>query len=166
MKENLYSDGMTDEPRARYTGLRRDESDPRKSTPMSEWDDYFGCIVHHPIFDWSKVMCFEYCEKKHGQEINPLYRLGFNRVGCAPCINSGRADIRNWSKRFPEMIDKLRGWERESGKTFFHPMIPGKELNWIDEVVEWANCDRGGKQYSLEVMAPAPVCESKFGLCD
>jgi hypothetical protein len=45
-------------------------------------------------------------------------------------------------------------------------MVPGKYRNTVDEVVEWANCERGGRQYSLEVMMPTPVCESKFGLCE
>jgi hypothetical protein len=149
----------------RYSGLRRDESENRRETPYHERDDWFECEVWHPIFDWSKEMCFDYCEKVHKQQTNPLYRLGFNRVGCAPCINSGRQDIRNWAKRFPEMIDKVRGWERESGRTFFAPMVPGKAINFIDEVVEWANCERGGTQYSLDVLMPSPVCESKFNLC-
>jgi 3'-phosphoadenosine 5'-phosphosulfate sulfotransferase (PAPS reductase)/FAD synthetase len=148
----------------RYSGMRRDESDPRARTPYLEWDDWFGCPVFHPLMDWTKQMCFDYVQAQ-GQKINPLYTMGFGRVGCAPCINSGRADIRNWAKRFPEMIDKVRSWEKESGKTFFSPMIPGAQTNNIDEVVAWANCDRGGKQYALEVLLPAPVCESKFGLC-
>lgn len=149
----------------RYSGLRRQESDARKHTPYSEHDDWFECTVFHPIFDWTKEMCFDYV-KHHGEEFNPLYKLGFNRVGCAPCINSGRDDIRNWNQRFPDMIDKIRSWEKESGRTFFAPMVPGKDINWIDEVVEWANCERGGKQYSLEVMHPPAVCESKYGLCE
>lgn len=166
MKENIGHDGKSWKVEVtRYSGLRRQESDSRAATPPQEWDEWFECEVHHPIFDWSKQMCFDYV-KHHGQQINPLYTMGFNRVGCAPCINSGRDDIRNWAKRFPEMIDKVRGWEKDSGRTFFAPLVPGKATNKIDEVVEWANCSRGGKQYALEVLAPAPVCESKFGLCD
>jgi hypothetical protein len=162
MRENLGGEEWT-----RYSGLRRDESDPRKHTPYEEWDDWFECRVFHPIMDWSKQMCFDYCEKVLGQQTNPLYRLGFNRVGCAPCINSGRDDIRNWAKRFPEIIERVRGYERESGRTFFSPMVPGKEINWIDEVVAWANeVPRSKGQLALEVLLPAPVCESKFGLCE
>ena len=149
----------------RYTGLRRDESDPRKDTPPEEWDDWFECRVVHPIMDWTKQMCFDYV-LAHGEEVNPLYAMGFNRVGCAPCINSGRDDIRNWAKRFPEMIERVRTYERESGRTFFHPMVPGLATNNIDQVVAWANeVPRGKGQLSLEVLLPPPVCESKFGLC-
>jgi 3'-phosphoadenosine 5'-phosphosulfate sulfotransferase (PAPS reductase)/FAD synthetase len=149
----------------RITGLRRDESDKRVTTPDREWDDFFGCYVRHPLAHWTKRQCFHLCLTK-SQKINALYRLGFSRVGCAPCVNASRDDIRGWAKRFPEMIDKVRDWEREVGRTFFRPMVPGKEINWIDEVVAWSNCTRGGKQFSLEMWMPAPVCESKFGLCE
>lgn len=148
----------------RYSGLRRDESDNRKNTPRREYDDWFRCEINHPLHDWSKQACFDFVLTA-GEQVNPLYSLGFDRVGCEVCINSGRKDIRNWAKRFPEVIVKIRGWEKAMGRTFFAPMVPGKEINWIDEVVEWANCERGGRQYSLDVYLPAPVCESKFGLC-
>lgn len=155
---------LKDTPYERVTGLRRDESDKRAETPEREWDDFFGCFVRHPLAHWTKDQCFEFCHRR-GQQTNPLYKLGFSRVGCAPCVNSSRADIRQWAKRFPEMIDKVRGWERRVGRTFFAPIVPGKAINWIDEVVAWANCERGGKQFSLDVWMPAPVCESKYGLC-
>jgi len=160
MRENLNGEDYD-----RYTGLRRDESDQRAETPAEEFDECFGCQVHHPVRLWTKQDAFDYVLQA-GEEVNPLYSLGFTRVGCAPCINSSRADIRNWAKRFPEMIDRVRFYEEQSGLTFFAPMIPGKEMNNIDLVVEWANCERGGRQYSLEVIMLAPVCESKFGLCE
>ncbi len=149
----------------RYTGLRRDESNPRADTPDWEWDDWFECRLEHPIAAMTKQQCFDDVLAA-GEFTNPLYALGFNRVGCAPCINEGRLSIRNWAKRFPDVIDRVRMYERESGRTFFAPMVPGKHTNNIDEVIEWANCSRGGKQYALDVYMPAPVCESKFGLCE
>jgi 3'-phosphoadenosine 5'-phosphosulfate sulfotransferase (PAPS reductase)/FAD synthetase len=156
INENVYE---------RVTGLRRDESDKRSCTPQREWDEWFDCFVQHPLAFWTKQQCFDFCLAR-GQRVNPLYALGFRRVGCALCINSSRPDIRNWAKRFPEMIDKVRRREQKAGRTFFAPMVPGKEINWVDEVVAWANCQRGGRQYSLDVWMPAPVCESIFGLCD
>ncbi len=107
--------------------------------------------------------------KERGEEINPLYRLGFSRVGCAPCINSGKDDVRLWAARFPEMIDKVRQWEKEVGRTFFPPTVPGKVINWVDEVVAWAKTSHGGKRTLLpfvEADAEAGVCSSKYGLCE
>lgn len=150
----------------RYTGLRRDESEARKDTPFREWDDFFDCYVNHPLADWSKKMCFEYVTS-HGEEFNPLYKLGFNRVGCAPCINSGKDDILQWYHRFPEDIDKIRRYEQNTGRTYFAPMVPGMITNTIDQVLEWATTGYGGRQQDmLKQMPELPSCESKFGLCE
>src|SRR6201999_2492705 len=88
----------------RYTGVRRDESQSRKATPHEQWDAWYDCQLVAPIFDWTKQMCFDYLAA-HGEAVNPLYSMGFNRVGCAPCINSGREDIVNWVLKRPEMIE-------------------------------------------------------------
>lgn len=150
----------------RYSGIRRDESPARERTLPRCFDDYFKCQVNHPIFDWTKGMCFDYV-KSHGQRINPLYSLGFSRVGCAPCINNGKDDILAWAQRFPEMIDKVDGWEKQTGRTFFAPCVPGMEINFVRDVVRWAQTDRGGKQFNiLKVHDERPACESAYGLCE
>jgi 3'-phosphoadenosine 5'-phosphosulfate sulfotransferase (PAPS reductase)/FAD synthetase len=149
----------------RYTGLRRDESSKRRETPLREWDEYFDCYVNHPLVEWTKQQCFDYVIGA-GEQVNPLYALGFNRVGCAPCINSSKSDILQWNNRFPDVIDKVRGVELRIGRTFFAPCVPGKAINTIDEVVEWSKTEHGGKQYSLGSLCVLPSCESKFGLCE
>lgn len=149
----------------RYKGVRRDESTTRVDTPLERWDDYFDCPLFAPLFDWSKQMCFDYV-KAHGEQINPLYTLGFNRVGCAPCINSSKADILNWHVRRPEMIDKIRGLEARTGRTFFVPVRRDGVITPIDDVIEWAKTSRGGKQQSMDALIERPTCESKYGLCE
>ena len=150
----------------RYTGVRRDESDVRKNTPFREFDDHFDCYVNHPLADWSKKMCFEYVTA-HRQDYNPLYKLGFGRVGCAPCINSGKDDILLWQSRYPDMIEKVRNFEKISGTTFFAPMVPGLTINTIDQVLEWCFTGRGGRQKDfIRIMEVRPSCESKYGLCE
>lgn len=160
MRENLAGEEWT-----RYSGVRRQESRNRTGRRPIEWDDVFGCPLHHPIVDWSKQMAFDYVAL-HGERINPLYTLGFNRVGCAPCVNSNKADVLAWATRFPEMIDKVREWERRVGRTFFGPIVPGMEINWIDDVVRWAKTVRGGRQFSLDVLYEPAACESSYGLCE
>jgi 3'-phosphoadenosine 5'-phosphosulfate sulfotransferase (PAPS reductase)/FAD synthetase len=165
IEENLLSKGIDYE---RYSGVRRDESDKRKNTPFREWDTYYDCYLNHPLADWTKLECFAFC-KEHGEKTNPLYEMGFSRVGCAPCINSGKDDIRLWSAREPAMIDKVRAWEKSVGRTFFAPMVPGMAINWIDDVLKWAKTTHGGKQYSLpfvEIEAENGSCSSKYGLCE
>lgn len=149
----------------RYTGVRRDESEARKDYKFQEFDAMYDCELVRPVLDWTKKMCFDYVEA-HGEQVNPLYRLGFNRVGCAPCVNSGKEDVTNWSERFPEMIDKVREWEQRVGRTFFPPMVPGLPINWVDEVVRWAKTARGGRQDLFPIMHERESCESKYGLCE
>jgi 3'-phosphoadenosine 5'-phosphosulfate sulfotransferase (PAPS reductase)/FAD synthetase len=157
----------------RYTGVRRDESEGRKDTPFVRWDEYYDCEVHAPICDWTKQQCFDYV-KAHGEQVNPLYAMGFNRVGCAPCVNSGKQDILNWATRFPEMIDKIRDWETRLREAvphakgnFFQPnIIPGKTSVLVDEVVEWARTGRGGRQQMFPIFHEREACESKYGLCE
>lgn len=172
IRENLINEEY-----CRYAGVRRDESDSRAKTPFESWDDLFDCKVLHPLADWTKQMCFDYV-RQYKEPINHLYSLGFERVGCAPCINSGKDDIRLWADRFPEMIDKIRAWEKEVGLTFFPPKVPGlplraspisgklEQFNWIDEFVEWGRTDHGGYQFNILKTLERPSCESKFGLCE
>lgn len=149
----------------RYKGVRREESNARKATLPQAWDDYFDCDTFCPLFDWTKQMCFDYVQA-HGEEVNPLYRLGFNRVGCAPCINSSKADVVNWATRRPEAIDKVRELEAATGRTFFYPVRRDSVITPIDEVVLWARTSRGGRQLMLEVFTEREGCESKYGLCE
>lgn len=149
----------------RYTGVRREESNSRRDTPVERWDEWFDCQLIAPIVDWTKQMCFDYV-KSHGEAINPLYTMGFGRVGCAPCINSSKADILNWHARRPEMIDKVRGLEERTGRTFFFPVDRDGVTNGIDEVLRWAGTSRGGNQMRLTVLNEREGCESKYGLCE
>jgi 3'-phosphoadenosine 5'-phosphosulfate sulfotransferase (PAPS reductase)/FAD synthetase len=164
-EENLTAQGIGFE---RWIGVRRAESQNRKAALEREWDDYFDCYINRPLVNWSKDQVFGFLQE-HGEPVNPLYLNGFGRVGCAPCINSGKEDVRLWAARFPEMIDKVRAWEQQVGMTFFAPCVPGKEINWVDEVVAWSKTARGGAQVLLpmvEAEAMTGSCTSKYGLCE
>lgn len=151
---------------ARYTGVRRDESHARKNFPDTEWDDFFDCPVFHIIVGLTKPECFEGA-KRRGEAINPLYMMGFGRVGCAPCVNSNKEDILNWDARRPEAIGRVRGLEERSGVTFFPPIVPHiKGNNSIDQVIEWAQTSRGGRQQLFPILHEREACESKYGLCE
>lgn len=149
----------------RYSGVRRDESKSRAKTCVEAWDDFYECKLRCPLADWTKAMTFDYV-KAHGERFNELYTLGFSRVGCAPCVNANKDDIRAWSDRFPEMIDKVRAWEQRVGRTFFPPMVPGMEINWVDDCVAWSKTVRGGRQLGLHTLHERPSCESIYGLCE
>lgn len=169
VRENFGPTGpYAGEDYCRYTGVRRDESDARKRTPFVWWDKFFDCEVQAPIADFTKQMCFDYV-KAHGEQINRLYSLGFDRVGCAPCVNSKKHDILNWLLRSPDMIDKVRDWENEVGSSFFPPnIVPGQTVAFVDDVVAWAKGKRGQNVGSelLPIITERPACESKYGLCE
>jgi 3'-phosphoadenosine 5'-phosphosulfate sulfotransferase (PAPS reductase)/FAD synthetase len=160
IKENITEQGYQF---VRYAGVRRQESVRRQAKKPIEWDDYFACELHHPIVDWTKQMCFDYAAY-HSEPVNELYKLGFGRVGCAPCINSNKQDILNWHLRFPEMIDKVREWEQRTGYTFFRMPAEDGRYRFVDEIVAWAKTTHGGKQ--LAILWEPPSCDSDYGLCE
>jgi 3'-phosphoadenosine 5'-phosphosulfate sulfotransferase (PAPS reductase)/FAD synthetase len=150
----------------RYAGVRRDESNARRGREEKEWDSFFDCELELPLAHWTKKQVFDSLIDA-GEPFNPLYLQGFGRVGCAPCINSGKADVREWAARQPAIIDKIREWERLTGRTYFPPCVPGKEINWIEEVVAWSRTARGGNQILLPMLEnDIPVCSSRYGLCE
>ena len=151
---------------ARFTGIRRDESDARKNTPDREWDEFFDCEIFHVVAGWTKEQCFDFV-KSRGERINPLYLEGFTRVGCAPCINEQKEGFLLWSQRHPDVIEKVRAVEQQTGVTFIAPCVPGMTMNFIDDVVQWSQTDRGGRQANMfKILNTRPACESKYGLCE
>ena len=74
-----------------FEGIRREESQSRANTKFFEIKkhtyDYKSFYVKtlYPIAFWKKERVFKYIETK-GLKVNPLYKMGFTRVGCMPCI--------------------------------------------------------------------------------
>ena len=137
-------------------GVRRDESQSRKCVPDWDWSDYYKTDVWRPIADWTVEQVFE-MHKRHGIKPNPLYKMGFSRVGCMPCTNERKADIKRINKVFPEHIQKLRDWEAQM------LMTTGFERTFfdrdIDSVLRWVGSGQGE-------LFEAPACMSAYGLCE
>lgn len=103
-----------------------------------------------------------------GEEVNPLYKLGMNRVGCNTCVKSGKDEIREWAARFPAEVERVRLMESRTGLPYFRFKVLGKDA-FVDDVVKWSRTDRGGKQMALptvEADAEAGRCASLYGLCE
>jgi 3'-phosphoadenosine 5'-phosphosulfate sulfotransferase (PAPS reductase)/FAD synthetase len=178
------------------SGIRRGESYERSRLP--EWgnpmDSYFGIREWRPLIDWSfdQVLAIH---QQYGVPMNPLYSKGAQRVGCFPCINSRKAEIRAMARSFPSRIDELREWEQslfnERGyQSFFqHSKIPrrfrramcrtakGKQVSvaTIDDVVEWAMTGKGGSGQAPDIGglfefmqedAPLGICMSQSLACE
>lgn len=93
-----------------WRGIRRDESHKRRDAKARE-QAAEGWTVVHPVVDWTADQVIAEHQRR-GVKLNPLYSLGMKRVGCMPCINCGKDELLEISKRFPQHIDKIREWER------------------------------------------------------
>jgi 3'-phosphoadenosine 5'-phosphosulfate sulfotransferase (PAPS reductase)/FAD synthetase len=95
-------------------GIRRDESEERSKMPEWEWMDNFDCEVWRPLVTWTLEDVIA-IHKRHDIKPNPLYLLGMERVGCWPCINSNKGEVRMIADLDPAKIDELRQLELEIG---------------------------------------------------
>ena len=171
-------------------GKRVGESNERKKSmagkPARAFSDYWGCEEWSPLRDWT-FEDVKAIHRRHGVPLNPLYALGAKRVGCWPCINCGKLEIRLVSKHRPEKIAFIAEQERRhlevNGQfcTFFpsntttanfHDQTykrkkDGKEFGAasIGNVVKWAQTERGGKQIRLD-FEEAPACHLDYHACE
>ncbi|WJO23194.1 phosphoadenosine phosphosulfate reductase family protein [Pseudomonas soli] len=171
-----------------WQGVRREESDVRRYLP--ELDEVGGGLYNYrPILDWPVEAVFE-AHKYQGIKPNPLYSQGMGRVGCMPCINCRKGELREIAARFPEHIERIAHWEdlvrrasKRGGATFFaaanakhqrgptEGMTPAElvAIANIHQTVEWSRTTRGGIQYDLiasDGEADSSACSSAYGLCD
>lgn len=169
-------------------------------------DDFTGLEVHHIIHDWTldqvwqahrdalkiedvidlvindtRLSCANKAEliakiERIGIPCNPLYYMNARRVGCFPCVNAGRAEIRAILQFRPEKIDEIAEAEESivnnvGYASMFHrntvperfrsqPIITkaGERmmLATIHDVARWAR----GKAYKpdqLEMHLPADI---------
>lgn len=161
-----------------WQGVRRDESQARRKAKLIE---RIGprLRAYRPLVDWTAVQVLAYATAK-GVQHNPLYRQGMGRVGCMPCINAKKGELREIAARFPEHIQRISDAEAMVGQaskrgysTFFtdgHDAVDRREtfadLNvWAR--IEWSRTTRGGRQYDLLAGLDEPnACVSAYGLCD
>jgi len=67
------------------TGLRRDETESRRNTPLVEAGER---IRINPIAFWSEADVWEYI-KSNQLKYHPLYDSGYKSLGCKPCTTDG-----------------------------------------------------------------------------
>jgi 3'-phosphoadenosine 5'-phosphosulfate sulfotransferase (PAPS reductase)/FAD synthetase len=168
-----------------WQGVRADESLNRRYLP--ECDEVGGGLFNYrPILKWDVPAVFE-AHRYMCIKPNPLYSQGMGRVGCMPCINCRKDELREIALRFPEAIDRIDRWERtvqqaskRGAATFFagsnakHPKgsiadmtaIEVMEIASIRQAVEWSKTARGGIQYDLLIATDASACSSAYGLCE
>lgn len=164
-----------------WQGVRADESHARSKLPSFNRDDT-GAYIWRPILKWTAKQVFD-LHREMGVEPNKLYKLGFARVGCMPCIMARKMDVREMARRFPEHVERILEWEelvsgasKRGISTFFPadkvPDAPDYDpeasgYHRIDEVARWAETDRGGRQLNLFTASEElPSCASVYRLCE
>jgi 3'-phosphoadenosine 5'-phosphosulfate sulfotransferase (PAPS reductase)/FAD synthetase len=175
-----------------HSGVRAQESAERAKLVERGFDDMFGCTVNRPVLRWS-LQDVKDIHKRYGVPLNPLYGYGFSRVGCFPCINSNKREIKLISIHFPERIEEIRKQESEMVRgnekmfhTFFHRQtVPlrfrqldvetnqGKmKVATIDDVVRWSHTLKGAKEKTPVLFEDfydddaSLVCPSGAGMCE
>ena len=151
-----------------WQGVRAEESPKRALLPEREELD-FGVIAYRPILTWLVADVFA-IHDKHGINPNPLYSQGMGRVGCMPCIMCRKGELHEITKRFPEVVERIKAWEAIVSKasklgqaTFFH----NAQGSGIEQIAEWSKTSRGGRQFGLFTDSEElPSCSSIYGLCE
>lgn len=165
-----------------WQGVRLDESQSRRTRMQGtgacviSLDERGGGIWNYrQILRWTAFDVFE-AAGCYDLKPNPLYLQGMTRVGCMPCINAGKDEVLEISKRFPGHIDRIEMWEhtvamasKRMEASFFPDPDRDAHLNkrGIRNVVEWSKTQRGGQLMDFIRINEEPrACESAYGLCE
>ena len=65
------------------TGLKRADSEARRTIPVVGWDDRQGVVKVNPMATWSDDDVAAYIDR-HGLPVHPLAEAGYRSIGCAP----------------------------------------------------------------------------------
>jgi phosphoadenosine phosphosulfate reductase len=69
------------------TGLRRDQGDSRKDTPIVTWNEKFGLVKLNPLANWSEKQVWAYIVA-NSVPYNALLDQGFRSIGCTHCTRA------------------------------------------------------------------------------
>lgn len=138
-------------PVLQWLGIRAEEGRRRAKQPRYNRHES-GCYLWRPIFNWP-VRDVWAIHAKHGIAPNPLYALGFGRVGCFPCVNCNKKEFALIGRHGPEHLERVNEWAELVGEvsprnraTFF-PIKDTLTGNF------WRNQPGGG-------------CTSDLGICE
>lgn len=153
-----------------WQGVRWDESLSRSKLSYIDNDDWLE--IYRPILHLKKEDVFK-IHKRFGIKRNPLYDMGFSRVGCFPCINSTKKEILLVEKLFPKHIEKIARWENfiknigpNPEATFFHlnkkkHLVKGFTVyDYIEYCKTFNKSGRPRKNYDFY------FCNASEGMCE
>lgn len=111
-----------------------------RKADIKEWCDKYSDDILRPVFHWSADEVINYI-LDNGQMPNELYKQGFKRVGCFPCILSGHKEVKSLIDRYPEKFDELVSHEKRIGSSFF-------KIDFVPTRVQTGVCHRTGKSFT------------------
>ncbi len=142
----------------------------------------YDISVRRPVFDWLAQEVIDYILAA-GDELNPLYKRGYSRVGCMPCVMCKQREVRLLMQdepmraRLVEAEAQLQKTGRRS--TFFAPdFVPEYARKHFDDRSRTKICTvqdvfeyLDGKNATLDMFAPedeeGTSCMSMYhGLCE
>lgn len=133
-----------------------------------EWCKQYNADKLRPIFDWTAEQTINYI-RDNGQQPNPLYFIGFNRVGCFPCIMARHGEIKLIIENHPEQLERLKAAEKQVGHSFFPPdYIPkrfcqNKKYPFVEDVEKYIK----DKNSTIDLFEQdTPSCMSVYNLCE
>lgn len=101
------------------TGLRRDETEYRKNTPIIER----GKVIKiNPIAFWTKDDVWEYI-KTNKLRYHPLYDQGYLSLGCKPCTTQGKVREGGGRQGQFERAGRFTGTKHTGGECGLHTKI-------------------------------------------
>lgn len=149
-----------------FTGIRAGESRNRAKKQPFSLNTFYDCQQVFPLLYEPEKAIFDYLESKNVPP-NPLYALGFHRVGCFPCIHARKDEL----AALPEWAwEQLEWYENTLGRTWFPPgVVPGMDgLTRIADVRDWCLTSHGGRQFDMfrGHSDDAPSCMTEWSICE
>lgn len=144
-----------------------------RSKEVRVWCKEYDASKFRPMFFWTAIQTILFI-KENNQTPNPLYFLGFKRVGCFPCIQCALREVKLIIELFPERWSALKSYELEYKTTFFPPdYIPKHACTTRDKkgnvVVTLEDVERyvKRKDATLDMFeSEKPSCMSVYNLCE
>ena len=153
--------------------LQQGKDDPKYHTYRKKdivaWCREWNADKVRPVFDWTAQQTVDYI-RDNGQQPNPLYFMGFSRVGCFPCIMVRIGEMKLIVENHPARIVELKNAEALAGRSLFPPdYIPkrfceNKQYPMIADIERYIN----DKTATLDMFDEGgqPGCMSVYGLCE
>ncbi len=152
------------------TGVRRDESAKRSGEQRWKFSFFsgasdvtktnikngIGCIVFQPIVYWSVHDVYAYADQV-GVKLNPLYYMGFSRVGCYPCINANVGEIGLLDAERVQRIKELEDAVSDAS---------GKKVVFWHQSGTPVSIEKHQKKYAYNTLGLDLGCINHLGKCE